>query len=113
MVDLNPDIYRLLKGICRVSLEFPSVREEFPVITITEVSNTSDYIVEGKEMISDVTYQIDVWDNGQAEAERKKYQLRFPRSCWQTITCECWGAASRDVSGLHRRMMYFKNYMIN
>lgn len=99
MVDLNPDIYRLLKGICRVSLEFPSVREEFPVITITEVSNTSDYIVEGKEMISVLRIKLMFGTTAQAEAERKKYQLRFPRSCWQTITCECWGAASAMCRG--------------
>jgi len=113
MVDLNPDIYRLLKGICRVSLEFPSVREEFPVITITEVSNTSDYIVEGKEMISDVTYQIDVWDNGPSRSRTEEISAKVSDAMLANNYVRVLGRGFRDVSGLHRRMMYFKNYMIN
>lgn len=53
MVDLNVDIYNLLKGICQVSPEFPTTKDSFPVITYTEVTNVENYGVDGVELISD------------------------------------------------------------
>lgn len=113
MVDLNTDIYNLLKGLCRVSLEFPSVRESFPVITITEVSNTEDYTVDGEELISDVTYQVDVWDNGPSRKTVESLAAEVAAIMAKNRYTRVLGRGFRDVSGLHRKMIYFKNYMIN
>lgn len=108
MVDLNVDIYNLLKGICRVSPEFPATKDSFPVITYTEVTNIENYSVDGTELISDITYQIDVWDNGKSRKECERIAKEVSRILTANLFKRVLGRGFRDPSGLHRKMMYFK-----
>lgn len=112
MIDLNKAIYQMLKGICKVELEFPTGESSFPLITITEIVNISDFIVEGKEYISDITYQVDVWDNGKSRQEVERIagevndtliRKRFDRIL----------ARSTKENGIHRKTMYFSTKALN
>lgn len=113
MVDLHVTIYNLLKEIAPVSLEFPDTGAAFPLITITEVTNTSGLIVDGQEHITDVTYQLDVWDNyadrGRCEYIANEVNNVMVQHRFQRVL----GRGFRDASGLHRKMMYFKTRAIN
>lgn len=113
MVDLNVAIYNLLKPIASVSLEFLDKKAKFPLITIAEVSNTEFFTVEGREHITEATYQIDVWDNyvDRSRCEHIANQVNdvMVKNHFQRVL----GRGFRDVSGLHRKMMYFKTKAIN
>lgn len=113
MVDLHPAIYKLLKGVCRVSMEFPSTAEQFPVITLAEVSNIEDLTLDGTERISDVTYQVDVWDNGKNRQRCEQLAAEAAEILTGHGFTRILGRGFRDASGLHRKMMYFKLYAIN
>ena len=63
MVDLRPALSALLSPLARVELSFPGVKAAFPVITLTEISTTTVAVYDGKERLSDVDWQVDIWDN--------------------------------------------------
>lgn len=69
--------------------------------------------MEGKELISDVTYEIDVWDNG---VNRQKCE-EIARKVNETLTANRFkrvlGRGFRDPSGLHRKLMYYKTFILN
>ena len=64
MIDIIPTAAEWLKGIGRVELQFPDVNAEFPLITLCEIVNQSDTVLNGQERLSLVSVQIDVWDSG-------------------------------------------------
>lgn len=113
MVDLNVAIYNLLKAIAPVSLEFPDTGAKFPLITITEVTNTESFTVEGRERITEATYQIDVWDNYVDRSRCEYIANQVNDAMVQNHFRRVLGRGFRDVSGLHRKMMYFKTEAIN
>lgn len=113
MVDINRDIFLILKDIARVELEFPGTDAKFPVITITEVTNTEDYSVEGVERISDITYQIDVWDNGGDPRLCNEIAAQVSSLMTKKIFKRTLGRGFRDASGLWRNMMYFTGKTLN
>lgn len=113
MVDLNVAIYNLLKEIAPVSLEFPDTGAKFPLITITEVTNTSGVIVEGREHTTDATYQLDVWDNSVDRSRCEYIANKVNNVMVQHHFTRVLGRGFRDTSGLHRKMMYFKTSAIN
>jgi len=64
MVYLNKDIEILLKPVCtKIEAEFLESNATFPVITISEIINKAGKVVEGVEYTSDITIQLDIWDN--------------------------------------------------
>jgi len=111
MVDLNRPIFLLLKDVARVELEFPDSAAKMPLITITEVSNTEDFVVDGVERIYDATYQIDVWDNDiqRCKALAADVSKIMILNGFQRVL----GRGFRDPSGLQRTMMYFRTLGIN
>lgn len=113
MVDVNPQIYDSLKGLCRVSMEFPTTSESFPVITISEVTNLTDYSTDGREMLSAVTVQLDVWDNGENMQKLKEIAAQASAVMIQNRYSRVQARAFRDESGLYRETMQFKNYFFN
>lgn len=108
MVDMNLPIYHLLKDIASVELEFPDKFSEFPVITIAEVSNPSGVIYEGKELNSAVTYQVDVWDNGESRQECERIASEVSKRLIANNFTRPMSRGLKDPSGLHRKTMYFK-----
>ena len=113
MVDLNVEIYNALKGICRVSPEFPTADDDFPAVTYSELSNIDEYSIEGRERLSDITYQIDVWDNGDSRQECERISNEVSHIMTAKGFKRIFGKGFRDSSGLHRKMMYFKTIVIN
>lgn len=64
MHDINPHIVRLISPACgNIELAFPEGTAEFPLVTISEVSNSSAVILNGEERFSGISVQLDVWDN--------------------------------------------------
>lgn len=113
MVDLNQPLANMLKPIARVELEFPSTDAEFPVITLVEIVNASNYEVENVERISDITYQVDVWDNGRNRQRCEQLAIEVNRVLTANGFTRTLGRGMKDPSGLHRKMMYFKSLIIN
>lgn len=113
MVDMNQPIAKILEGIARVELEFPDTKAKFPVITITEINNKSDYEVENTELISDITYQVDVWDNGKNRKLCEDISTEVSKALTKANFTRILGRGFKDPSGLHRKMMYFKTKIIN
>lgn len=113
MVDLNRHLARLLKPLARVELEFPAIDAAFPVITLAEVANVTDYEVENVERISDITYQVDVWDNGRNRERCEQLSAEVSRVLTANGFTRTLGRGMKDPSGLHRKMMYFKALIIN
>lgn len=107
MIDCIPVIAGWLKDIGRVEIQFPSANSKFPVITVIEIYNSSDVVLNGIERLGSHSYQIDVWDKGtnrkrceQIAAEVSKTMVAhgLSRSVCQSI---------EDGSGLHRKIMQF------
>lgn len=114
MVDLNESVYSLLKNVARTELEFPDTNAKFPVITLTEIVNQSNYEVDNEERISDNTYQIDVWDNGSNRKRCEEIALQVSDIMTQSGFTRILGRGFKDkASGLHRKMMYFQIKVIN
>lgn len=113
MLDLNQALAALLEPIARVELEFPDTSAEFPVITIAEVANITNYAVENKEHISDITYQVDVWDNGSNRQRCELLALEVSRVLTGAGFVRTLGRGFKDESGLHRKMMYFQTKAVN
>ena len=108
MVDLNVPIYKMLKGIARVELEFPDTAAKFPLITINEVSNTAELVIDGVEFRSDITYQIDVWDNGKDRSLVETISNQVSHVLTANYFRRTMSRNLKDPSGLHRKTMYFK-----
>lgn len=108
MVDMNLPIYHLLKDIADVDTEFPNVNAKFPVITIVEVSNPSGVIYEGQELNSAVTYQVDVWDNGESRQECERIASEVSKRLLANNFTRPMSRGMKDPSGLFRKTMYFK-----
>lgn len=113
MVDLNRPIFLLLKDIAPVELEFPSASTKMPLITLTEVSNTEDMSIEGKEVLSNITFQIDVWDNGNSRQRCEMLSCEVSKIMTANGFTRVLGRGFKDPSGLNRKTMYFKINVIN
>lgn len=75
MTDINRVIYPVLSeidGIALISNDFPDTASIFPTVSITEVSSISERIADGMEILSDVVFQIDVWDKHTDEIQNRK-----------------------------------------
>lgn len=113
MVDLNRPVFLMLKEIAPVQLEFPDTKAKFPLITITEIANIEDYSVEGVERISDITYQIDVWDNGCDIQTCSEIAGKVNAVMTRNLFRRTLGRGFTDPSGLQRKMMYFTTKAMN
>lgn len=107
MVDLHRPIYLILADIARVELEFPSTDAEFPVITLTEINNADILNFDNKEYGSDVTFQIDVWDNGDTREKCEGIASDVSKRLTQNSFVRTSARGFKDVSGLHRKTMKF------
>ena len=68
MVDIIPTVAALLSEICPVELQFPHKSAEFPMIPICEIANQSDVVLDGRERLSVISVQADVWDDSKTPA---------------------------------------------
>ena len=107
MVDLNRPIYLMIEDIARVELEFPSTDAEFPVITLTEINNADILNFDNKEYGSDVTFQIDVWDNGDTREKCEEIASKVSERLTQNSFVRTSARGFKDENGLQRKTMKF------
>lgn len=70
MINLKPLILSELEsipGIAQVSKEFPEDFAKMPTITYKIEDNSTNTIVDGIEVLSNIRFQIDVWTKGSSE----------------------------------------------
>ena len=72
MTDINPLMNEILSEFADVSDEFPDTESRFPLVTVVEVSSISERIIDGVETLSDIIFQIDVWDKRTDEIQNRK-----------------------------------------
>lgn len=113
MVDLNRPVFLMLKDLAKVEQEFPETNAEFPLITIIEINNTDCYNVENKELASDVTFQVDVWDNGNTREKCEELAVKASKILTANGFKRTLSKSFKDISGLNRKMMYFNIKIIN
>lgn len=107
MVDLIPVIAELLQGIAPVEIQFPSVNDEFPVITVLETYNSSSLILDHEELLSEHSFQIDVWDNGSNRARCEAISIQVNAIMLNQGFYRTMAQSIEDASGLHRKIMQF------
>ncbi len=69
MIDIKPFIEEKLKEICPVELSYNDNFRVLPVIVMTETENEAEVILSGRERISRVTVQLDIYAEAAAETE--------------------------------------------
>lgn len=62
MIDIIPIIASVINDIAPVELVWPDVAARFPLITISEVANIADTVIDNTDILADITVQIDAWD---------------------------------------------------
>lgn len=110
MIDLNQDIADLLSSIATVRPAFPHKGSTFPMISLTEINNSSNLILSGTERLSDVAYQIDVWDtpeNGNTREQCEQLSIQVSAKMISAGFKRDTAKFIDDPSGLHRKMMQF------
>ncbi len=113
MVDLNRPVFLMLKDLAKVQQEFPGTDSVFPVITINEINNTDYYNIENAEVASDVTFQVDVWDNGDTRENCENLAIEVSKVLTENSFRRTSSKSLKDESGLNRKMMYFNIKIIN
>ena len=101
MIDVKKEIYQKLNEIkeAKVVYFFPDEFNELPIISYYEIEN-SDSGYCGREVLSDISYQIDVWGRGNIsklciEVDKKMAELGFRRSFGQDLSKD--GIARRTL----------------
>jgi hypothetical protein len=116
MTDMNLRIDNLVSDLATTELGFPDTfkGKSLPLITITDLDNNSNLILDGEERLSAISYQIDIWDssdNGKtrhtceqlaAQISSRLISVNFTRSGAHYI---------KDPSGLHRKTMTFNGFL--
>lgn len=102
MVDLHPVFAKLLSDIAPVELAFPTAKSKFPVITVTELENTADAIYDGKERLSEHSWQFDIWDNGKTPKRCQELAAKVNARLIEKGMHRHFGQLMRDPSGLQR-----------
>lgn len=106
MIDLNVYIAELLKPLARVELIFPAAGATFPVITINETANAAALIIDNKERISSVVFQIDVWDNGTDRSRTEELALKVDEIMLGAGFSRIFGQMVKEKN-LHRKCLRY------
>ena len=91
MIDVSKEVYDKLSEIdAEIVCFFPSEFKKMPIVSYYELSN-SDSGYCGREVLSDISYQIDVWDRKNVnklciEVDKKMAELGFRRELCQDLS---------------------------
>lgn len=69
MVDLKPILAEKLGDLAAVGLSFGKTGRKLPVLILTETGNSAQIVLNGRERVSRVTIQIDVYASSAKETE--------------------------------------------
>jgi len=61
MIDIIPTVNNMINDLGIVELEFKNFESIVPLIVLTEINNSSDYVVDNKDFTSIIDIQIDVY----------------------------------------------------
>lgn len=110
MTDINPIINELLSPYARTENEFPQSESTFPMITVTEISSVSERIADDEEILSDIVFQIDVWDKRTGSIQTRQrcetISEQVSRKLIQTGFSRCF-AQSISEDEMFRKCMRF------
>lgn len=71
MINLNPLIYSKLKELnIRVVKNFPKADSDYPCIVYKEISNVPYIKSQGVEIISDISYQFEIYSLQEVEVKK-------------------------------------------
>lgn len=116
MIDMNREVAGLLKSICTVQSAFPEINSKFPYISLTEISNSSAAVLNGRERYSRYECQIDVWDtaaHGQSPSQCAALAGQVSAAMVAAGFSRGNAKLMKDPSGLHRYMMSFTGWIDN
>ena len=114
MVDLNKSIAEILKPFANVQAQFPSYENnDFPIITINEISNTSSCEIEHEEISSEIVFQIDIWDKSESLQSVNALAAKVSEAMHKKAFRRIIGRGFADESSLMRNMMQFKIEVLN
>lgn len=65
MVNIYPSIVQLLEPIAPVHIGEVGGASVYPYITLVEEENATHKVVDGEDFMSNITVQIDVWDDSE------------------------------------------------
>lgn len=101
MVDLNPYVSKILRKIAPVELAGSDSGEKYPCIVIEQYGNITSAVIDGKEYLSDVNIQTDVY--GCTPKERSELAEKVAR----TMTEHGFVRTAGKAMGAKRFMMTF------
>ncbi len=108
MVDILSAVAKQLEGIARVELAMPDKNEEYPVITLSEISNTAGVILSGAERLSTVAIQVDVWDRQPDPRTVVKMAKAVSEKLTACGLTRFFGQLIFEGGGIQRKCMRFK-----
>lgn len=108
MIDILPNVAAALSDIGRVELQFPDTSAQFPVITIAEIANVADTVLDNADRLSDITVQVDVWDNGDTPETVIAMSVNISNALTQMGMKRIFGQLLPDESELQRKTMRFR-----
>lgn len=116
MIDLNTFVFNLISDLATTELSFPDTfkGKALPLITITDLNNSSNLITDGEERLSAISYQIDVWDKSDNGNTRSVCELLATQVSDRFISAGFIRSGAhyiKDPSGLHRKTMTFNGFL--
>lgn len=69
MVDIKPFLAEKLSDLAAVGLSFGRVGRRLPALILTETGNSAAVVVDGRERVSRITVQVDLYAASAEEAE--------------------------------------------
>lgn len=107
MHDIYPRIRKVISSACEnVEIGFPKGSPEFPLTTITEISDNSAVVLDGEERFSQFTVQLDIWDNSHTR-QRCEETACMISALMIKAGFRRLSAAGIEEDSLHRKTMTF------
>lgn len=69
MTDIKPFLAEKLEDLAAVGLSFGKTGRKLPALILTETGNSAEIVLNGRERVSRVTIQIDVYAASERETE--------------------------------------------
>lgn len=111
MVDLHPILADMLSDVARVELSFPDAKADLPLITLTELSSSSDLILDGEERLQGTDWQIDVWDSGDTPEHCEQIAFKVDKIMIAAGFTRYFGQQLRDPAIPQRKCLRYRGQL--
>lgn len=75
MLDVNTIIPDMVADIVTLEPQFPDIVPVFPIAVLTPIDNGSGVILDGRESLTPVAFQIDVYDTSMKRCEELAHDI--------------------------------------